>query len=80
MSLLTSRGGRVVWSMCQIQVDTHSKTRVQIPAWDYDIDHSEVEIHKKLAFCKFWNTNLGDVCPPSITSVAPVCPNPFAPT
>ena len=28
--------------MCQIQVDTQSKTRAQIPA--YDIDRSEVDI------------------------------------
>ena len=30
--------------MCQIQVDTHLKTRVRIPTWDYYIDCSEVEI------------------------------------
>ena len=40
----TGRGGRAVKSLCQIQVETHWKTRVQIPAWDYDINRSEVEI------------------------------------
>ena len=34
----------VVAEWFQIQVDTHSKTQVLIPSWDYNIDSSEVEI------------------------------------
>ena len=44
--------------MCQIQVDTHSKIRVQIPARDYDIDRSEVDI-----LCRYSNSRApGDLC------------------
>ena len=44
--------------MCQIQVDTHSKTRVQIPARDYDIDRSDVEI-----LCRYSNSRApGGMC------------------
>ena len=37
-------GGQAVQSVCQIQVDTHLKTQVRIPARDYDIDRSESEM------------------------------------
>ena len=37
--------------MCQIQVHTHSKTRVQIPTRDYNIDRSEVEM-----LCRYSNS------------------------
>ena len=37
-------GGKVVQSVCQIQVDTHSKTWVRIQAWDNDINCSESEM------------------------------------
>ena len=41
-----------------IQVDTHLKTRVRIPARDYDIEYSEVEI-----LCRYSNSRApGDMC------------------
>ena len=44
MRFPTGHGGRVVWSMCQILVDVHSKTRFQIPARDNNINRSESEM------------------------------------
>ena len=44
--------------MCRIQVDTHSKTRVRIPARDYDINRSESDMA-----CHYSNSRmLGVTC------------------
>ena len=44
--------------MYQIQVDPHSKTRVRIPAWNYNMDSSESEMA-----CHYLNSQApGDIC------------------